>query len=251
MLDDFDRSILADTAHRPWPMPARPWVMTQSWNDLLFAHWPVDGERLRALVPAGFEIDRFDGQAWLGVIPFHMTNVAPRFVPSLPWVSAFPEMNVRTYVNVHGKPGVFFFSLDAGNPLAVGTARALLNLPYYSAAMTCERARDGTITYKSRRASTPQAELDIRYRGLGDTRPATPGTLEHFLTERYCLYAADHASRPYRLDVHHRMWPLESAEAEIAVNTMADAAGVRLPAMAPLLHFAGRLDAVCWTPERL
>ena len=118
-MDDFDRTILEKTAHRPWPMPAAPWVMTQTWNDLLFAHWPVDGDALRKLVPATFELDRFDGTAWLGVVPFHMTNVAPRFVPALPWVSAFPELNVRTYVTVAGQPGVFFFSLDAGNPLAV------------------------------------------------------------------------------------------------------------------------------------
>ena len=120
--------------------------MTQSWHDLMFAHWPVDAETLRALVPAIFELDRFDGATWLGIVPFHMTNVTPRLVPALPWVSAFPELNVRTYVTVDGKPGVFFFSLDAGNPLAVGAARALLNLPYFSATMTVGE-RDGWVDY--------------------------------------------------------------------------------------------------------
>src|SRR5206468_4270102 len=105
-MDDFNRGILTETAHRPWPMPQSPWVMTQTWNDLLFAHWPVDGEALRGLVPAGFELDRFEGATWVGVVPFTMTNVAPRFVPALPWVSAFPELNVRTYITVGGKPGV-------------------------------------------------------------------------------------------------------------------------------------------------
>jgi uncharacterized protein YqjF (DUF2071 family) len=246
----FNRSILDDTAHRPWPMPEGSWIMTQTWHDLLFAHWPVDAEALRALVPATFELDRFDGATWLGIVPFHMTNVTPRLVPALPWVSAFPELNVRTYVTVDGKPGVFFFSLDAGNPVAVGAARALLNLPYFSATMTVGE-RDGRVDYASQRHSAPAAAFTARYRGLGDRTPPLRGTLEYFLTERYCLYAVDHASRPYRLDIHHPPWPLESAEAEIAVNTMADAAGLRLPSMAPLLHFSKRQDMVCWAPERL
>jgi uncharacterized protein YqjF (DUF2071 family) len=249
-MDAFDRTILEQTAHRPWPMPAAPWIMTQTWNDLLFAHWPVDGDALRALVPASFDLDRFDGATWLGIVPFHMTNVTPRFVPALPWVSAFPELNVRTYVTVGGKPGVFFFSLDAGNPLAVGAARTLLNLPYYSAAMSVA-ADAGAIVYSSRRQSEPAAEFAARYRGLGDQAPAPRGTLEHFLTERYCLYAVDHAYRPYRLEIHHPPWPLESAEAAITQNTMADAAGLRLPSMAPVLHFAKRLDMVCWAPQPL
>jgi uncharacterized protein YqjF (DUF2071 family) len=247
-MDDFDRGILGVTAHRPWPMPPGPWVMTQTWHDLLFAHWPVDADSLRAQVPAGFELDRFDGATWLGIVPFHMTNVAPRLVPALPWVSAFPELNVRTYVTVGGKPGVFFFSLDAGNPLAVGAARALLNLPYYSAAMTAD-VSDGAVAYTSRRRSAPAAEFAGHYRGLGDRRPAPRGTLEYFLTERYCLYAVDHAFRAYRLDIHHPPWQLESAQAQITANTMADAAGLRLPAMAPLLHFAKRQDMICWAPE--
>ncbi len=109
MTNDFKHDILAITAHRPWPMPDRPWVMTQTWLDLLFAHWPVDGDVLRQKIPAGFELDEFEGQAWLAVVPFRMTNVAPRGVPAVPWISAFPELNVRTYVRVGGTPGVFFW----------------------------------------------------------------------------------------------------------------------------------------------
>jgi uncharacterized protein len=245
----FDRSILEQTAHRPWPLPAGPWLMTQTWHNLLFAHWPIDAGALRARVPAGVEIDRFDGTAWLGIVPFYMTNVAPRLVPALPWVSAFPELNVRTYVTAGDKPGVFFFSLDAGNPLAVRAARGLLNLPYYSAAMTVDD-RDGEIAYTSRRAS-PAAEFVARYHGRGDRNPPPRGTLESFLTERYCLYAVDRSSRAYRLDIHHPPWLLESARAEITINTMAEAAGLPLPSTAPLLHFSKRQDAVCWGPERL
>jgi uncharacterized protein YqjF (DUF2071 family) len=249
-MNDFDDGILSVTGHRPWPMPSRAWVMTQTWNDLLFAHWPVDKTRVRELVPAAFEVDLFEGQAWLGIVPFHMTNVAPRFVPALPWVSAFPELNVRTYVRVGDKPGVYFFSLDAGNPVAAGAARTLLNLPYYTADMTVTPA-GGEIAYQSRRQSEPAAEFTGRYRGLGDRRPPLPGTLEYFLTERYCLYAVNHRHIAYRLDIHHPPWPLESAEAGITANTMAEAAGIRLPSMAPLFHFARRQDMVCWAPEVL
>jgi uncharacterized protein len=249
-MDGFNRAILDETAHRPWPMPAYPWVMTQTWNDLLFAHWPIDAAALRPVVPGTFEIDRFEGAAWLGIVPFHLTNVSPRFVPPLPWVSAFPELNVRTYVTVGGKPGVFFFSLDAGNALAVGAARSLLNLPYFSAAMSVEVRPDG-VRYASRRLSTPPAEFAGHYHGLGDRRSAPSGTLEYFLTERYCLYAVDHSYHAYRLDIHHPPWPLEAAAAEITCNTMAEAAGLRLPALPPLLHFAKRQDMVCWSPERI
>lgn len=249
-MGDFNDGILSETTHRPWPMPSSPWAMTQTWNDLLFAHWPVDRSELRALVPEAFEIDTFQNQAWIGVVPFHMTNVAPRFVPALPGLSAFPELNVRTYVRVGDKPGVYFFSLDAAKPLAVQTARTLLNLPYYSAEMRVD-VKDREIRYASRRSSEPAAEFQGTYRGLADVRAPIPATLEYFLTERYCLYATEHGGSPYRLEIHHPPWPLESADADIAVNTMADAAGIRLPKVPPLLHFAKRQDMVGWLPQRL
>jgi uncharacterized protein len=184
---DFDRTILDQVSHRPWPMPDLPWVMTQTWHDLLFAHWPVDRRALRERVPPAFELDLFDGDAWLGIVPFHMTNVAPRAVPSLPWVSEFPELNVRTYVRVGDRPGIYFFSLDAGSAVAVQVARTFLNLPYYSAVMTVT-AEERTITYESRREDAGStARLRARYWPTGPVFTATPGTLDYFLTERYCL----------------------------------------------------------------
>jgi uncharacterized protein YqjF (DUF2071 family) len=237
------------TPHRPWPVPAGPWIMRQSWHDLLFAHWPVGADELRALVPPGLHLDLFDQRAWVGVIPFHMTNVAPRAVPALPWVSAFPELNVRTYVTVNGKPGVYFFSLDAGNPLAVAAARTMFHLPYFAAAMHVE-ARDGWIHYRSRRAAggASPADFDARYRPIGPVYHPQPGTLDYFLTERYCLYTLDGAYHLRRLEIQHPPWPLQRAEAVIDVNTMAEAAGLRLPSMAPELHFARRQDMVAWLP---
>jgi uncharacterized protein YqjF (DUF2071 family) len=248
---DFDRSILDSVAHRPWPMPARPWLMTQTWHDLLFAHWPIDAVALRENIPAGFVLDLFEGTAWLGIVPFHMTNVSPRGVPSLPWVSEFPELNVRTYVRVADKPGVYFFSLDAGNPLAVQAARALLNLPYYPASMSVTRDGDA-ITYDSRRRDGPvAAALSVRYRPASDPFEAVAGSLEYFLTERYCLYNQDHRGVPYRLDIHHPPWALQLAVAELKHNTMAVAAGLSLPDIRPLLHFSKRQDMVAWTPSKL
>jgi uncharacterized protein len=248
---DFNSRILDDVAHRPWRMPKGPWLMTQTWHDLLFAHWPVDAEVLRALVPPEFPLDVFDGTAWLGVVPFHMTNVAPRGVPSLPWISEFPELNVRTYVRVGDKPGIYFFSLDAGSALAAQAAKSLLNLPYFVAKMNV-LGNGTTIDYDSQReAHAVAATFSATYRPDGPLFQATSGSLEYFLTERYCLYNLDHQGAPYQLEIHHPPWQLQRAQAAFTRNTMADAAGVPLPDVQPLLHFSRRQDMVAWAPSGL
>ena len=124
--------------------------MAQSWHDLLFAHWPVPSKELRAGIPASLEIDTYDGQAWLGIVPFRMSGVRFRGIPALPGLSAFPELNIRTYVTAGGKPGVFFFSLEAANPIAVRAARYWYHLPYRHARMACRAEGDG-IAYTSQR----------------------------------------------------------------------------------------------------
>jgi uncharacterized protein YqjF (DUF2071 family) len=252
LLGDFNHGILDEVRHRPWPMPTTPWIMTQTWNDLLFAHWAVDRQLLATKIPPGLELDLFDGEAWLGIVPFHMTNVAPRLVPALPWISAFPELNVRTYVRVGEKPGVYFFSLDAGNPVAVGAARALFHLPYYTADMRVQREAD-VIHYDSRREPTSAASavFAARYHPIGEVYTPQPGSLDHFLTERYCLYTVDASGYRQRVDIHHPPWPLQPASATITANTMAEAVGLRLPRRAPLIHFAKRQDMVAWASTRL
>ena len=225
--------------------------MTQTWHDLLFAHWPVNAEVLRDLVPSAFPLDLFDGTAWLGVVPFHMTNVAPRGVPSLPWISEFPELNVRTYVRVGERPGIYFFSLDAGSALAVHAARSLINLPYFVAEMNVLPNGD-TIEYDSQReAGSGAAAFSASYRPVGPAFHAISGSLEYFLTERYCLYNLDHQGTPYRLEIHHSPWQLQPAQAAFTRNTMAEAAGVPLPNVEPLLHFSNRQDMVAWAPSAL
>jgi len=220
--------------------------MTQTWHDLLFAHWPVEFDTLRALVPPALALDRFDGRAWIGVVPFTMTNVTPRFVPALPWLSAFPEINVRTYVTSGGRPGVYFFSLDAANPIAVWSARALFRLPYFTASMGVDR-RDGAIGYRSRR-SAAEATFDARYAPSGAAFAADRDSLEYFLTERYRLYTVGRAGRVSCAEVHHAPWSLQAAEAEIRVNTMTAPAGIALPSAAPHLLFAKRQDTIVWMP---
>jgi hypothetical protein len=247
LASDFRYEILNETRHRPWPMPEAPWIMTQTWHRLLFAHWPVETEALRRLVPDRLPLDVYDGRSWVGIVPFEMANVSPRGVPSLPFVSAFPELNVRTYVTVDGKPGVYFFSLDAGSAIASAAARTLFGLPYYTASM--QVAHDGgEVRYVSRRETNagPAAEFSARYRPSGPVIPPARGSLEYVLTERYCLYTVDRSGRIFRLEIHHPPWPLQNAEAEIAANTMAAAAGIVLPGDPPLLHFSERQDMVAW-----
>jgi uncharacterized protein len=250
MTGGFDRSVVESTAHRPWPMPDAPWVMTQSWNDLLFAHWRVDVAQMRRAVPAAFELDLFSGEAWLGVVPFYMTNVGIRSVPSPPGLSAFPELNVRTYVRVAERPGVYFFSLDAGRRLAVAVARALLNLPYYYAVMSAERHRE-VVDYQSVRRSQQHGQFKAVYQPVDSPFVATADSIEYFLTERYCLYHYDRRGRPYRLEIHHRPWSLQRARAEIRSNTMTSASQLTIDGAPALLHFARRQDVVAWAPARL
>lgn len=274
--------------HRPWPLPGGPWFMAQSWLDLLFAHWPIPLRELRTLVPACLELDDFEGQGWIGLVPFRMRGVRPRGVPALPWISAFPELNLRTYVRgVAGsdrvgdeaRPGVFFFSLDAANPVAVAIARAVFHLPYLRADMTCRSepateaaggAEGGNaggppegsvVRYFSRRThrGVPVGELEGRYGPTGPVYAAEPGTLEHWLTERYCLYAVSPFDAPpaagphrvYRSEIHHLPWPLQPAFAELTRNTMAESMGVPVAGPPRLLHFARRIDVVVWPPRRV
>src|SRR5579871_1398125 len=224
---------------RQWPRPAAPWVMRQTWNELLFAHWPLPVDALRAVVPPVLPIDTYDGQAWIGIVPFWMSGVRPRAMPSVPRLSTFPELNVRTYVTLDGKPGVYFFSLDAANPLAVLGARVGFHLPYFQAHMNVNRV-DGWIHYSSQRVrrDARAARFVAHYRPTGAPSHAAAGSLASFLTDRYCLYALDSRDRVYRCEIDHSKWELQPAELQITANTMTDWLRIELPAVPPLLHFA-------------
>ncbi len=228
----------------------RPWVMHQRWTDLLFAHWPVAPRLLRPLLPSSLTLDTFEGEAWVGVIPFHMSNVRPRGIPPLPWVSSFHELNVRTYVRLGERAGVWFFSLDASNPLAVRAARAAVHLPYYDATMHVNVAAEGTVAYHSERThrGAAPAAFDASYHPEGAVFHAASGTLEHFLVERYALFSASRRGL-LQVKIAHPPWPLQRASARIERNTMAAAAGIALQGEPTQLHFAKRVDVRTWLPR--
>ncbi|HUF31019.1 MAG TPA: DUF2071 domain-containing protein [Gemmatimonadaceae bacterium] len=244
MTGDIERRI----AHRQWPLPRSPWIMFQSWQRLLFAHWPVPIEMLRPLVPASLAIEEFDGTAWVSITPFRLTGLRARFLPPLPFISEFPEMNFRTYVRAGRKPGIFFFSLDAGSRLAVIGARATYRLPYYHADM--DIGSDGEwVRYSSRRRSGTNAEFIGRYRAAGAAFQPRPDTIEHFLTERYALYTVLPGGFLARGEIHHGPWDLQPAEARIEVNTVPQAHGITLPDRPPLLQYSARQDTLIWAPS--
>lgn len=250
-MPDADK-ILSQTDHRPYALPEAPWALSMSWHDLLFMHWPVPAESLRPHIPSALQLDTFDGSAWLGVVPFRMSGVRPRYLPGVPPLSNFPELNLRTYVSAEGKPGVWFFSLDAHNPVAVRVARATFNLPYYDAKMFCHPS-EGEVSYASVRThkNAPNARFIGRYRPTGGTYESQPDTLENFLTERYCLYSANGRGVVRRGDIHHSMWPLQRAEAETAALEMTGQIRVDLPDTEPQLHYARRLDVLAWRPQKI
>ncbi len=225
--------------------------MRQSWCDLLFAHWSLAVYRLRPLVPASLELDTFGGQAWVAVAPFTVRHLRLRGLPEIPGLNAFPELNVRTYVTVGGKPGIYFFSLDAANAAAVLGARLSYLLPYFPARMSSVK-NDNWIDYESERMGGRGAGSRFagRYRGTGEIFEPGPGSLEHFLVERYCLYSSDRAGRLYRGDIHHDPWRLQLAEAAIEANSMAGPVGLDLAEPPATLHFSRQQDAFIWPIRR-
>lgn len=253
-LEDLTSAVRQGTApssagHRPWPLPKRSWLMGQSWFDLLFAHWRVDEERLRRVVPPGLELEVIDGSAWIGITPFEVRALRLRLTLPAPFVSIFPELNARTYVRVDGKPGIYFLSLDADSRLAVATARRTYRFPYLHSRMAVRRENEA-IEYASERVfgSGPAAEFRATYRPLGEPCEPARDSLEWQLTERYCAYTLDDKRRVLRAEIHHRPWELYGADAEIVQNTMTAPFGVELEGE-PLLHLARRQDVVIWPHE--
>jgi hypothetical protein len=218
----------------------------------LFAHWWLPPEQIRPLVPRELELDTFAGKAWIGVIPFWMSNVRFRGVPPIPTASTFAELNVRTYVRAPQdpeKPGVYFFSLDAASFLAVIGARAGVGLPYFWADMRLKNA-ERQIRYSSvRRSNRHPADFAASYRPTGPAS-ASKNDLEQFVTERYCLYLV-RSGRVHRVQIHHLSWPLQPAEAEFESNTMALANGINLPPEKPVLQFAKFLEVYIFPSEQI
>jgi uncharacterized protein len=235
---------------RTWPLPKQPWLMRMTWSELLFAHWQVDPDAVASLLPAGVTLDTRDGKAWVGVVPFLMSDVSPRCCPAIPGISRFLELNVRTYVAIGGKPGVWFFSLDAANRLAVRVARATFNLPYMDARMSLQRAGE-TITYQSLRTHHGEAaaEFDADYTRSGDFEEATTGSLEYWLTARYCLYSANRKGYVFRGEIDHPPWSLAPANYNERTNTMGASFGFRFEGK-PHLLLAKPVEVRAWGISR-
>jgi uncharacterized protein YqjF (DUF2071 family) len=237
------------------PLPPGRWSMTQRWNNLLFAHWPVPVSALAPLIPPELQVDTFEGSAWLGASPFWMDRIKVRGLPALPGVRSFPGLNLRTYVrDAHsGAKGVYLLSAEVGDLPAVLLARVLYRLPYHWAEMQLEQTRAREFSfYSRRRLSSEPVVFNARYRGLGPTRRLAElrnGTLEHFLMERSCMFLRDHAGRSIRTNLHSVSWPLEEAEAEIERNDLAAALGIHLPELSPVLYYARRLAIYIWPME--
>jgi len=215
------------------------YLLKMQWRQLLFAHWPVEPDLLRPLLPPALPLDLAEGAAWVSLVPFRMTGVGPRGLPG----HSFAELNVRTYVRHHGRAGVWFFSLDAASRLGVRLARRFFHLNYCDAEM--DVGRDGDwIHYRSQRThrDMPPALLNMRYRPTGDGSHAPAGSLDHWLTERYCLYAAGPTGELYRGDIRHEPWLLQPAEAEWHTNAMTGGLGFTLDGPPPLLAYAEKLS---------
>jgi uncharacterized protein YqjF (DUF2071 family) len=229
--------------------------MTQRWNDLLFAHWPISASILEALLPEWLEADSYQGSAWLGAVPFWLDRIKIRGVPAIPGLRNFPDLNFRTYVRDRftGTPGIYCFSVDSSNLLTVAMAHLVYHLPYKLAEMRLEpRAEREFAFYSRRRFARSKVIFKARYRGLGPTYKTAempPGSFEYFFSERNCVFSTNHAGQPIRANLHHVPWPLEDAEAEIERNDLATAVGIELPKMDPVLHYSRRLAGYVWPAE--
>ncbi|HVF49273.1 MAG TPA: DUF2071 domain-containing protein [Pyrinomonadaceae bacterium] len=230
---------------RPEGLP----LMQHHWGKLLFMHWPLPADALRALIPERLTIDTYDGEAWIGVTPFTLWDVRLSFTPPVPYLSDFHELNVRTYVHLDGVPGVWFFSLDTNSTTTVWGARTFYHLPYFNAGIDLEQ-QGQTIKYHLQRTDRPAADFDAAWT-TGERLPeAAEGSLEFFLTERYCLYSARDESL-YRARIHHRPWPLRRAGLSHLRSTMIESHGLPTPDGEPLLHYAEALEVGIWPPAEV
>ena len=239
---------LAVRDHRPWPLPRKPWIQGQSWQQLLFVHYRFEPGSLQEQVAEGLRVETFDGSAWLGITPFNLTGLRLALTPPLPGLSSFPELNVRTYVTDGARPGIWFFSLDAGSRLAVRAARRFYDLPYFHARMQLQTEADGVRLRSERLLSRDRARFIATYRPIGPGTVPAPGTLESFLVERYCLYAHDGTSLR-RAEIHHPPWCLQPAAAEFEHEGLLPAGIGTVDDAEPLLHFAREQHVLVWGPE--
>jgi uncharacterized protein len=248
-----------DTIDRISPTlePDQPVLLHQNWHHLLFLHWEVPAIELQQLLPIGLTVDTFEGKAYVGLVPFTLTGVRPILTPPLPWISSFHEINVRTYVHRNGRdPGVWFFSLDASSTIAVAAARAAYKLAYFHSEIEfgVDSGALPWIDFRSRRTDprgTTPAGAHVQYRPIeGPATAATPGTLEHFLIERYILYAQDEQRQLHRARVHHQPYPVQRAEVGAFEETLIWAAGIKRAEQPAYRHYASEVNVKVYPSEK-
>jgi hypothetical protein len=255
-------SLLYSVAHRPWMPPDSQWLLSQNWNDLLLAHFAIAPEALRRLVPEALTLELYDGAAWLTISPFCTSHMRPSGVPPLPGFSFFPQVNLRTYVTVEGKPGLYYFSVDTASLTAVWGARVFFRMQYWhskiqvsGATIQARKATGSAIHFSASRLHGPQAangaaKLEVSYAPEGEAERARRGSLDEFLTERYCVYSWNRG-KFYRTEVHHQPWPLQRVRVEFRANSLADPLGLTLPKEPDVCHFSRSLKMLAWAPERI
>jgi uncharacterized protein YqjF (DUF2071 family) len=237
--------------------PDMPMLLHQNWHHLLFLHWEIPPEELQSLLPPGLDLDTHEGKAYAGLIPFTITGVRPVLTPPLPWISSFHEVNVRTYVHRNGRdPGVWFFSLDASSSIAVAAARAAYKLPYFNAQIDFTASKDPMplVDFHSRREDprgTLPANCRARYQPAeGAITHAAPGTLDHFLVERYILYAVDEQHTLHRARVHHQPYPIQQVNVLELDETLIWASKIKRPESAPIRHYAREVNVKVFPLEK-
>jgi hypothetical protein len=255
-------SLLYSVEHRPWLPPDAQWLISQSWNDVLFVHFAMAPSALRPLVPETLTLELYDGAAWLTIAPFCTSHLRPSGIPPLPMLSFFPQVNMRTCVRRDDKPGIFNFSADAANLSAVWFARVFFRMQYWhstiqvsGATVRARKSGENTIHFRSRRLHGPAARngpatFDVAYSPEGATEPARPGSLDEFLTERYCVYSHNRG-KLYRTELHHQPWQLQHTGVEIQTNTLAEPLGLSLPLQPDLCHFSRCNKLLTWAAERV
>jgi uncharacterized protein YqjF (DUF2071 family) len=227
-------------------------IMHQNWGKLLFMHWRIDEQLLRPLIPSQLSIDTYHGSAWIAIAPFTMWDIRalPPFLPPVPGLSSAHELNVRTYVYLDNVPGVWFFSLDCNSSAAVFGARTFYHLPYYNADIELVEADSGSVDYSLVRTDDPPAKFEASWRAGKRLPTSEPGSLEFFLTERYCLFS-EHKGAIYQARIHHRPWPLQSVELVSLESTMIESHGLPTPREDPHLHYCEELSVDIWPLHRL
>ncbi len=234
--------ILQSTAHRPWPIPSAKWQYYQEWNRVLFLHWEIPFDLLRNVVPKQLPLDSFDGKYYISLVAFTMEHIRPRYLPAVAFVSDFHEINIRTYIKIDNKEGVYFLSIEAGKALSAFVARKLSGLPYRKTDMT----RNHGIYTSTNHAQKFHFHTDYDTGALLTSKTS----LDKWLTERYCLYLEED-NHIYRYDIHHKEWEIKSASVR-QLTTQYTIDHIHLTNLPPnMIHYSDGVKVVAWNRMRL